>query len=101
MILKLRHISLLNILFLSLTGCSFNHKNEQESENNIPQPTEVVMNGIYIEKQPNKIDYEVGETFDPTGLEITVNWSDSSSETIKYSEHSIDFSLSKLAYSNH
>ena len=59
--------------------------NEQQEE-----PAEVTLKSIAITTQPNKIDYEVGDIFDPTGMVVTANYSDGSSEVVT------DYSYSKL-----
>lgn len=40
-----------------------------------------------------KTSYEVGDTFDPTGLVITRTYSDSSSDTYAYAEHTSEFTF--------
>ena len=59
--------------------------NEQQEE-----PAEVTLKSIAITTQPNKVDYEVGDIFDPTGMVVTANYSDGSSEVVT------DYSYSKL-----
>lgn len=62
------------------------------------------VSSIYIKTAPTKTSYEVGETFDPTGLVVTVNYSDSTSQDVSYLSNPTSFtfnpststSLSKL-----
>mgnify|MGYP003289823822 CR=1 FL=1 len=48
-----------------------------------PAASEVTLESIAISQEPNKIVYEVGETFDPSGMEITATYSDGSTKVIK------------------
>lgn len=53
------------------------------------------LSGITVNTQPTKVKYKVGETFDPTGLKINLNYSDSSTTTVTYnSTTSSDFTFS-------
>ena len=51
------------------------------------------VSSISISAAPTKVSYYVGQTFDPTGLELDVTYSDDSHETIAYASHSADFSF--------
>ena len=42
--------------------------------------------GIEVTKDPNKMNYQAGDTFDPSGMEITVALSDGSTEVIPSSD---------------
>ena len=46
---------------------------------------------IAITKQPNKVDYETGDIFDPTGMEVTATMTDGSTSVVT------DYSYSKAA----
>ena len=46
-----------------------------------PAPTRE-LTGIEVTTQPTKVAYQVGETFDPTGMVVTGTYSDSTTETI-------------------
>lgn len=48
-----------------------------------PSPAPVkVLTGIEVTTQPTKVAYQVGETFDPTGMVVTGTYSDSTTEEI-------------------
>ena len=49
---------------------------------------------ISVQTAPTKTTYYAGEFFDPTGLVITRNYSDSTSDTYSYAGHSADFTFS-------
>ena len=49
---------------------------------------------ISVSTAPTKLAYNAGETFDPTGLVITRNYSDGSSSTFSYADHTTEFSFS-------
>ena len=49
---------------------------------------------IAVSTAPNKVSYTVDEYFDPTGLVITRNYSDSTSDTYTYSGHTSEFTFS-------
>lgn len=49
---------------------------------------------IEIVTPPTKVSYNVGETFNPSGLQIKLNKSDSTSETVAYSNSLFSFSPS-------
>lgn len=42
------------------------------------------LSSITVNTPPTKVKYKVGETFDPTGLKINLNYSDSSTDTVTY-----------------
>lgn len=52
------------------------------------------LSSISVSTAPTKITYTAGETFDPAGLVITRNYSDSTSDTYTYSGHTSEFSFS-------
>lgn len=97
---------LILLLSASLTGCSFNfdffksknnennqnsqenHENSGENEGNDPFP-EVVLVELKITKNPTKTVYEVGDIFDPTGMEVTGVYNNTSEKLIS------DYSYSK------
>lgn len=65
-----------------------NHENSGENEGNDPVP-EVVLVELKITKNPTKTVYEVGDIFDPTGMEVTGVYSNTSEKVIN------DYSYSK------
>lgn len=56
--------------------------------------TTKTLSSISINTHPDKIQYEEGDYFDPTGLIITRTYSDSTTDTYTYSGHSSDFTFS-------
>ena len=52
------------------------------------------LSSIEVSTAPTKTTYVVDETFDPTGLVITRNYSDSPSDTYTYAGHTSEFSFS-------
>lgn len=44
--------------------------------------TVATLSSIAITTQPNKVNYNIGQTFDPTGMIVTATWSDNSTSTI-------------------
>lgn len=51
------------------------------------------LSSISVSTAPTKTTYTEGETFDPTGLVITRNYSNSTSDTYTYANHTSDFSF--------
>lgn len=56
-----------------------------------PAPTLV---SIAVKTAPTKTSYTAGEYFDPTGLVITLTYSDNSTEDVTYAGHTSDFTFS-------
>lgn len=52
------------------------------------------LSSIAVATSPTKTTYTAGEYFDPTGLVITRNYSDSTSDTYTYANHTSDFTFS-------
>lgn len=52
------------------------------------------LSSISVSTAPTKTTYTAGENFDPTGLVITRNYSDSTSDTYTYSGHTSEFTFS-------
>ena len=53
------------------------------------------LTGIAVNKNPQKTSYYAGETFDPTGLELELTFSDGTTEKVTYSEsNKSDFTFS-------
>lgn len=52
------------------------------------------LSSISVATEPTKTTYTVGEYFDPTGLEITRTYSDSTSDKFTYADHTSEFSFS-------
>lgn len=51
------------------------------------------ISSIEVKTAPNKLNYEVGDTFDPTGLEITAHYSDSTSMDVAYASAASSFTF--------
>lgn len=51
-------------------------------DNPTPQPDEKKLVSIAITTQPNKVNYEVGEYFSPTGMVVKAKYDDNSQETV-------------------
>ena len=54
------------------------------------KPVQVVVKSIAVTKMPTKVDYEVGDVFDPTGMEVTATMSDGTKQVVT------DYTYSKL-----
>lgn len=52
------------------------------------------LTGIFVKEKPEKIQYQAGETFNPTGLELTLMYNDKTQETVAYKGHEGDFKFS-------
>lgn len=52
------------------------------------------LSSIAVSTAPTKTTYYAGDFFDPTGLVITRNYSDTTSDTYAYAGHAADFSFS-------
>ena len=55
---------------------------------------EATLSSISVSTPPTKTTYNVGEYFDPTGLVITRTYSDSTSDTYTYANHTSEFTFS-------
>ena len=53
-----------------------------------------ILDSIAIETAPTKTTYYAGDNFDPTGLVIRRNYTDSSSDTLPYADNESDFTFS-------
>ena len=72
------------------------YSDEITSVNNYVEVTvtgPVTLSSITVKTPPTKTNYIEGQYFDPTGLVITLNYSDSTHEDIDYASHSGDFSF--------
>ena len=58
-----------------------------------PEPTKT-LESIEVKTAPAKLEYTVGDTFDPTGLVITAIYDDESEEDIEYEGNEEEFSFS-------
>lgn len=70
-------VALLSLLLLgapSLTSCN--------GDSSSTTQVEVTLSSIEITKMPDKVDYETGDVFDPTGMEVTAHYSDGSKEVV-------------------
>ena len=54
---------------------------------------EPTLTSIAVETAPTKTTYTAGETFDPAGLVITRNYSNSTNDTYTYANHTSEFSF--------
>ena len=52
-----------------------------------------VLSSISVQTAPTKTSYNVGELFDPTGLVITRTYSDSTTDTFAYANHTSQFTF--------
>ena len=59
----------------------------------VPGSSAKTLSSISVATAPSKTTYTEGETFDPTGLVINRNYSDSTSDTYTYSGHTSEFSF--------
>ncbi len=59
----------------------------------VPASSAKTLTSISVNTAPTKTTYTVGETFDPTGLVINRNYSDSTSDTYTYSGHTSEFTF--------
>lgn len=56
--------------------------NEPQPPDPGPDPEPVTLVSIAVTTNPNKLDYNVGETFDSTGMVVTATYSDSHQEAV-------------------
>ena len=64
------------------------------SERIEPVPEPVVLSSIAVKTAPSKTTYESGERFDPSGLAITLNYSDGTTKDVGYKGNESLFSFS-------
>ena len=55
-----------------------------------PTPQTQTLDSIDVTKQPTKLVYQVGETFDPAGLEVKAKYSDGTTKVLNGTEYTID-----------
>lgn len=60
----------------------------------VPASSTKTLSSISVSTAPTKTTYTAGEYFDPTGLVITRTYSDSTSDTYTYADHTSDFTFS-------
>jgi hypothetical protein len=82
-----KRFSIIGIVFISLfiifmTGCPTAPEEEKKNGNNDSTTSEVVLDSIYISKEPNKTNYEYNATLDLTGLEVKARYSDKTEKVI-------------------
>lgn len=82
-----------------LTGCENNISESDKiidnpSNPSVPSVVEEKINSVSITKEPTKTKYEVGDTFDATGLEVNVN------KTTSYSDNTTKTSDVSVKYDN-
>ena len=71
MLKKISQFSLLAIVLFAMSSCTSGGGEVK------PEPKKEV-DGILISKEPDKVTYEVGESFDPTGIVINEKYNDGS-----------------------
>lgn len=49
------------------------------------------LTGIFVKEKPEKLLYQTGETFNPSGLELTLVYNDKTEETVAYKGHESEF----------
>ena len=60
----------------------------------VPGSSAKTLSSISVASAPTKTTYTAGEYFDPTGLVITRTYSDSTSDTYAYADHTSEFTFS-------
>ena len=60
----------------------------------VPASSTKTLSSISVATAPTKTTYTAGECFDPTGLVITRTYSDSTSDTYTYANHTTEFTFS-------
>lgn len=63
-------------------------------DNNGTPPPTPTLTSIAVKTEPTKTTYTAGDYFDPTGLVITLTYSDSTTEDVAYANNESDFSFS-------
>ena len=82
---------LLAVLAVTLLGAPIlSSCGETTQEEDPPITEQATLESIEITKMPNKVEYVTGETFDPTGMEVTANYSDGTKTVVT------DYSYSRL-----
>jgi len=66
----------------------------QSGANQIYLYKKITLSSIAVKTAPTKVSYTEGEYFDPTGLVITLTYSDNSTEDVSYAGHTSDFTFS-------
>ena len=59
-----------------LTACTDTSSNSSQTQ------VQKILESIEITKMPNKTEYEIGDVFDPTGMEVTAHYKDQSTEVV-------------------
>ena len=85
---------------LGTTNAGYTYFCLQENESNVSYLSEIkitygskTLNSISVSTAPTKTTYTAGENFDPTGLVIRRNYSDSTNDTYSYSGHTSEFTF--------
>lgn len=60
----------------------------------VPASSTKTLSSISVATAPTKVTYTAGEYFDPTGLSITRTYSDTTSDTYTYANHTSEFTFS-------
>lgn len=76
--------AMLALCMLALVACGGN-KDPGKTDGDTP-PAEAVLMKIEVTHNPDKMDYISGELFDPTGMEVTATYSDSTTKIVPTSD---------------
>lgn len=91
-----------NLLLLSLSACFLFagvgcDNTENSGEPNTTQNTdEKVVSSLKVKSQPTKVEYFIGEEFDPAGCVITATYSDNSTEDIPLTDDRLEYSAPNM-----
>lgn len=69
------------VMLVTLTGCSLVEQFLPNSGNGDTDSVKTLVS-ITLESMPTKLDYEIGETVDTTGMKVVANFSDGSKEDV-------------------
>ena len=90
---KITTLSLLLLTSLGMIGCSNADHASGDNSNKISERSEEKkVSKLEVAKEPNKVDYYVGETFSAEGGELKVTYADGSSEVIPMTHEGVTIS---------
>ena len=69
------------VMLVTLTGCSLIEQFLPDSGDGNTDSAKTLVS-ITLESMPTKLDYEIGETVDTTGMKVIANFSDGSKEDV-------------------
>jgi len=75
------------------TSVTITYSNKSTTQGITVNAAVKTLSSIAVSTAPTKTTYVVDETFNPTGLVITRNYSDSTSDTYTYADHTSEFSF--------